>query len=59
MFDESEVKIPIPCPDCGGKMLATRYIISLRILKERGWQVCTECSFERSVDDFKKELFTI
>ena len=49
-----EIDIPIPCPSCGGKMYSTGYQPTLRILKERSWQVCKECHFQRSTEDFKK-----
>jgi C4-type Zn-finger protein len=50
------VVIPIPCPSCGGKMYLVSYEAPLRILKERSWQICKECGFERSTDEFKKML---
>jgi C4-type Zn-finger protein len=50
------VVIPIPCPSCGGKMYLVSYEATLRILKERSWQICKECGFERSTDEFKKML---
>lgn len=54
-----KIDIPLPCPKCGGKMYSVNYDVSLRILKNRTWQNCKECRFERSVDDFKKELLTV
>jgi len=50
------VVIPIPCPSCGGNMYLVSYESPLRILKERSWQICKECGFERSTDEFKKML---
>ncbi len=50
------VKIPIPCPSCGGKMYSVSYEAPLKILKHRSWQVCRECGFERNSEEFKKLL---
>jgi len=50
------VEIPIPCPSCGGKMYSTGYDAPLKILKARTWQICKECGFERSTEEFKKLL---
>ncbi|NIM26518.1 MAG: hypothetical protein GTN35_00830 [Nitrososphaeria archaeon] len=52
-----EVKIPISCPSCNGKMYSVGYDAPWKVLKHRSWQVCYECGFERSSDDFKKTLF--
>ena len=51
--------IPISCPKCSSKMIATWYKLVLKILKERSWQICTKCNFERSADDFKNSLLTV
>lgn len=51
--------IPISCPNCSGKMVAIQYETSLKILRSRSWQVCKECNFQRSADDFKKSLLTV
>ena len=51
--------IPISCPKCSGKMVAVHYDTVLNILKLRSWQVCKECNFQRSTDDFKKSLLTV
>jgi len=53
------LNIPVPCPNCGGKMEIITYDTTLRILKDRQWHSCKDCSFEQSVDDFKNELITI
>ena len=53
------IPIPISCPKCGGKMIAVRYDSVLQILKLRSWQICKECNFERSADDFKNSLLTV
>ena len=53
------IDIPLPCPSCGGKMYSIRYETSLNILRERSWQVCKQCRFERTTEDFKKELLTV
>jgi len=49
-----KVDIPIPCPSCGGKMYSISYSASLKILKERSWQVCKECHYQRTTEEFKK-----
>ncbi len=51
-----KVDIPIPCPLCGGKMYSVGYNPPLKLLKNRTWQVCKECHFERTTDEFKKAL---
>ena len=51
-----EINIPIPCPSCGGKMYSVNYEPFLAVLKNRSWQVCKECDFERESDDFKKSI---
>ncbi len=53
------IDIPISRPKCGGKMYSERYDPVLNILKDRSWQVCKECSFQRDTEDFKKDLFTV
>ena len=50
------VNIPIPCPSCGGKMYSAGYEAPLKILKNRSWQICRECGFQRTTDEFKKLL---
>ena len=51
--------IPISCPSCSGKMIAIRYEPAFNFLKVRSWQICKECNFERSADDFKNSLLTV
>ena len=51
--------IPVPCPKCDGKMVAVKYDTPLKILRQRSWQICKECWFERSADDFKNQLLTV
>ncbi len=51
-----KVDIPIPCPSCGGKMYSISYIASLKILKERSWQVCKECHYQRTTEEFKNSI---
>lgn len=59
MYQKTEViPIPLSCPRCEDKMVVIRYDASLKILKERSWQVCRNCGFERSIEDFKKKLLT-
>ena len=55
----NQIDIPLSCPSCYSKMYSTRYDAPLKILRERSWQVCKECGFERSTEDFKKELLTV
>ena len=31
----------------------------IRIDEERGWQICKQCGFERTTEDFKSELLTV
>ncbi len=54
-----EFSIPLSCPLCDGKMYSVRYDAPLGILKDRSWQICKTCGFERTTDDFKKELLTV
>ena len=51
-----KIDIPIPCPLCAGKMYSVSYEPTLKILKNRSWQVCKECHFERNMEDFKKSI---
>ena len=51
-----KIDIPIPCPNCGGKMYSVGYDTTLKLLKNRTWQVCKECHFERTADEFKKSI---
>ncbi len=51
-----KIDIPLPCPSCGGKMYSVSYEPTLSFLKNRSWQVCKECNFERNSDDFKKSI---
>ena len=51
-----KIDIPIPCPRCGGKMYSVGYDSTLKLLKNRTWQVCKECHFERTTDEFKKSI---
>ena len=55
----NQISIPLSCPTCDGRMYAIRFDSPLKILKERGWQICKTCGFERSIEDFKKGLLTI
>jgi hypothetical protein len=54
--DLMKIDIPLSCPACGGKMYSVGYDAPLKILKPRTWQVCKDCKFSRSVEDFKKSL---
>ena len=55
----SQINIPISCPSCSGKMYAVKYDAILTLLQDRGWQICKECGFQRSTEDFKKELLSV
>ena len=55
----TKIDIPISCPSCSGKMYSVKYDAPLKVLKERVWQVCKECGFERSADEFKRILLTV
>jgi len=54
-----EFSIPLLCPSCDRKIYSVRYDAPLGILKDRSWQICKTCGFERTTDDFKKELLTV
>jgi len=51
-----KIDIPIPCPKCTGKMYSVSYESTISILNKRSWQVCKECDFERTTEDFKKSI---
>jgi len=53
---EMIIGIPVPCPNCGGKLVAVSWDVSWAVLKKRSWHVCRNCNYECPVDDFKKEL---
>jgi len=55
----SKFNIPLSCPSCDGKMYTTSYDAPLKILKERIWQICRECGFEQTADEFKRSLWTV
>lgn len=55
----TQIGIPLSCPSCEGKMYSVRYDAPLAILRDRSWQICKICGFERSTDEFKKGLLTI
>lgn len=52
-----KINIPLACPVCGGKMYSVNYETPFPVLKNRSWQVCKECRFERTTDEFKKSIF--
>ncbi len=54
-----QISIPLSCPSCDGEMYATSYDAPLKILKDRSWQICRECGFEQSVEEFKRGLWTV
>ncbi|HXG13939.1 MAG TPA: hypothetical protein VNK25_02285 [Candidatus Nitrosotenuis sp.] len=56
---DNVIQIPLLCPKCYGKLVAVKYVVSLRVLKERCWHICKSCGFERDVEDFKRNLFSI
>ena len=51
-----KLKIPLPCPDCDGRMYAAAYLIQSYILEESSLQVCKQCGFSQSVQEFKDKL---
>lgn len=51
--------IPLPCPQCGGRMFSVGYQATLKILKNRTWHVCKECDFEQDAEVFKRALFCV
>ncbi|MCZ6582399.1 MAG: hypothetical protein O6761_04420 [Thaumarchaeota archaeon] len=53
------IPIPVSCPKCDSGMFRVGYDAPLKILKERSWQICKECGFERSTEDFKRSLLTV
>ena len=53
------LNIPLDCPSCNGRIHATSYDASLKILKNQSWQVCKGCGFEQLADDFKRRLWTV
>ena len=53
---ELKIDIPIPCPNCGGKMYSTSHDSILPILKRRSWHVCKECNYEQDVEKFKNSI---
>ncbi|WP_316504845.1 hypothetical protein [Nitrosopumilus sp.] len=55
----TQFNIPLSCPSCDGRMYVASYDSSLKILKNRSWQVCYQCGFERETEQFKKELITV
>ena len=59
MVSMKQISIPISCPSCDGKMYSIRYDAPLKILKDRSWQICKSCGFERNTDDFKRSLLTV
>lgn len=47
----------VPCPKCGlHTLFLTWYHVTLSILKNRQWHVCTSCGYERSVEKLKVQL---
>ena len=56
---QMKLDIPVRCKKCGGKMYCVSYDVIFKILKNRSWHVCKNCSWSQSVDDFKKEMLTI
>ncbi|MBS1269003.1 MAG: hypothetical protein MAG458_01739 [Nitrosopumilus sp.] len=53
------IKIPLRCSKCGGRMIATKYDPTIKILTERSWQLCIDCGFQRSAEQFKLQLLTV
>lgn len=53
------IKIPLRCSKCGGRMIAAKYDPAIKILTERSWQLCIDCGFQRSAEQFKLQLLTV
>jgi len=56
---KQEMEIPLACPNCEGKLVVVSWDAVLNFLKKRSWIVCKNCSYEQSVEQYKKELFTV
>ena len=56
---DNEFQVPIPCPKCFNKLVCIRYDPQIKLLKDRIWHLCRNCGFQRSTDEFKKELLVI
>jgi len=54
-----EWRVPLSCPNCTSILSLVGYVAPLQILKSRYWHTCSHCGFERSVDDFKRDLLTV
>lgn len=54
-----EWRIPLSCPNCKSVLSLEGFVVPSKTLKAEYWHVCNHCGFERSVDDFKKELLTV
>ena len=54
-----ERKVPLSCPNCTNTLSLEGYDAQLKVLKPRYWHVCNQCGFDRSLDDFKRELFSV
>ena len=58
---ENEMEVPIPCPDCGGKLIVTWKDAMIGILKERHWYCCknVNCNYCEEVEVVKSRLYCI
>ena len=54
-----EWRIPLSCPNCTSVLSLKGYVNSSKIPKPRYLHTCSHCGFERSVDDFKRDLLTV
>ena len=54
-----EWKVPLSCPNCTSVLSLEGFVLPLKTMKAEYWHVCSHCGFERSVDDFKKELLNV
>jgi len=54
-----EWRIPLSCPNCTSILSLEGFVISSKVPKPLYLHTCRHCGFERSVDDFKRGLFTV
>lgn len=56
---DGTIPIPLSCPNCYGRLVAVKYVVVWKVLKERCWHICRKCGFEQDVEDFKSGLFCV
>ena len=48
------------CPNCEQRSLINAsHFTPMKTFKITKWLVCQDCGFERSIEDFKKEVLTV